>query len=60
MSVCGGFDLSERDVAKPDYMDIRSEGLKRRAMYRVWDVSIGFQFKKQNKKTPTLISHLFR
>lgn len=47
MWVCGGFDLSERDVAKPDYMDIRSEGLKRWAMYRVWDVSIGFQLKKK-------------
>lgn len=29
MWVCGGFDLSERDVAKPDYMDIRSEGFKK-------------------------------
>lgn len=58
MWVCGGFDLSERDVAKPDYMDIRSEGLKRWAMYRVWDVSIGFQLEK--KKKITLISHLFR
>lgn len=54
--MCGGFDLSERDVARPDYVDIRSEGLKRWAMYRVWDMSIGFQLKKNSH----LISHLFR
>lgn len=59
MWVCGGFDLSERDVAKPDYMDIRSDGLKRWA-HPIPRMGCVNRIPVKKKKKITLISHLFR